>query len=424
TSRGQLDSLALALGRARIARPMSAVPERRIGALATPGLDPSHARLVRRRLGLSLPRDLTATDLGDAMDRLYASGDFDRVAYVLEPMGDTTTQVIVRTGKEGVSTFGFGVRYEGIYKASLLFTTTLRDRLGAGSETMLDLRLGQQLRATGSYGRRFGTLTPWAFRLRAGYERVPVDLYTDGVRTEAGRFHLWGASAFAGLATGTAGLVGVVVRGEHAINSITTGVPGDSVREDTETFYTVGGSLVVDTRDAPALPRGGVLVRGTATWADHRIGSGATFYQHVLRAQAAIPAGPVVSLLLRAEVGTSGGSDLPPHYRFFLGGSVPYFMLPDRHLPFLGLRLQERSGRHVQVAGAGLQARLPANVFVQLLWNAGTTLETWTFEPGDWMHGVGAALAWKTPFGILGGSVAGEAFGGPYRLELDLGFPF
>jgi NTE family protein len=424
TARAQLDSLAATTGPRVTTRRPAPARARRIDALAAPGTDSAHARVVRRRMGLLLPNPYGPDDVAEAMDRLHAAGDFDRVAYVLEPTTDSGARIVVRTGSAGPSTLGIGARYEGKYKASLLFTGGLHDRLGVGSLTTVDLRLGEQLRVTGGYQRRLGTLTPWALAARAGYDRVPVDLYADSVRIAEARMHVFDASGFFGVAAGTSGLLGVVARGEHARTVITTGVPGDSAQEDERTFYTLGASLTVDTRDASAFPRGGVYLDARTTWADPAIGSGAEFRHHVVRAQAAIPAGPVASLLLRADLGASTGDDIPPHYRFFLGGAVPYYMLPDRQLPFLGLRLQERSGRYAQVAGAGLQARLPASVFVQLLWNAGTTLDAWEFAPDTWTHGVGAVAGWRTPFGTVTTYVSGEAFEGPWRFEFDMGFGF
>jgi len=421
--RSRLDSLAAATGRRGIRRTAPPAPDRWIAALATEGTDSAHAHLVRRRLHLGLPAEYGREQIAEAMDRLHAAGDFDRIAYVLEPTVDSSARMVVRTGGTGPSTLGIGARYEGKYKASLLFTGSLHDRFGVGSLTTLDLRLGEQLRVAGGYQRRLGTLTPWAFAAQAGYERVPVDLYTDSVLTAAARMHVVDGSAFFGIAGGTAALMGVMVQGVYARTVITTGAFGDSAQEDHRTFYTVGASLTVDTRDAPTYPRSGIYVDGQTSWADGAIGSGATFRRHVIRTQAAIPAGRV-SLLLRADLGATTGDDVPPTYRFFLGGAVPYYMLPDRQLPFLGLRLQERSGRYVQVAGAGLQGRLPANLFVQLLWNAGTTLEKWEFSPGSWIHGVGAVAGWRTPFGTVATYVSGKAFEGPYRVEFDLGFGF
>jgi hypothetical protein len=181
--------------------------------------------------------------------------------------------------------------------------------------------------------------------------------------------------------------------------------------------------LRVDTRDAPEYPRRGVLVVVRAEFADSAIGSRGRFNQQVVRVEGAVPAGPV-SLLLRAEAGASHGADLPPHYRFFLGGAVPFYMLPDRHRPFLGWRVQERSGAYYQIAGAGLQAELPAGLVAQLRWNAGTVREDGVLEPSSWRQGIGATLAARTSFGTFAGHFSGEPHGGTYRAEVDLGFAF
>ena len=418
--RARLDSLAAAGATA----PHGGEPAtaRLIVALETPGTDSAHATVVRRRLSLPLPGRYGPDDVGEAMDRLYAAHEFERVSYVLEPASDSTVRLVVRATRPGPSTLGFGLRYEATYKTSFLVTAQFSGRLGTGSHTTLDVRLGEQAHALAAHHRRIGTLTPWALGLRGGYQRVPVDIYDATRRIAQGRFHILGGSALFGAAAGTAALGGVVVTGEHARATVATGTaPGDTTKEQ-QTFYTIGAMLRVDTRDAPTYPRRGLLVVARAEWADRTIGSGATFAQQVVRAEGALPAGPV-SLLLHAELGSSRGADLPPHYRFFLGGAVPYFMLPDRHLPFLGLRVQERSGTSVQVVGAGLQVELPAGLVTQLRWNAGTVREDDVIDPSAWRQGIGATLAARTSFGIFAGHLAGEP-GGTYRADLDLGFAF
>jgi outer membrane protein assembly factor BamA len=356
------------------------------------------------------------------MDRLYAAREFDQVSYVLEPAGDSAVRLVVRTARPGASTLGFGLRYEATYKASLLFTAELTDRLGTGSLTALDLRLGEQAYALAAHQRRIGTLTPWAVGIRGGYQRVPVDIYDSERRIAQGRFHVVGGSLLFGAASGTAALGGVLITGEHVRTTVATGTaPGDTTRES-QTFYTLGAALRVDTRDAPVYPRRGVFVQARAEWADRAIGSGGTFAQQVVRAEVALPVGPA-SLLARAEAGASRGADLPPHYRFYLGGAVTYYMLPDRHRPLLGLRVQERSGAYYQILGAGVQIELPAHLVTQLRWEAGTVREDGVFEPSAWRQGIGVTLAARTPFGTFAGHFGGEP-GGTYRADLDMGFAF
>jgi hypothetical protein len=127
--RGRLDSLVAALERPRVVRKGPGPPVARwIDALATPGLDSAHARLARRRLGLACrSRSTRATSptrgppAPPAISTRWGTYGFSA--------SDTGAHLILQAGAGGGSTLGIGARYEGAYKASLLFTATLQDRL-------------------------------------------------------------------------------------------------------------------------------------------------------------------------------------------------------------------------------------------------------------------------------------------------------
>jgi len=423
-AQARLDSLGRATASEAPRRVAAAVGARQIATLETVGTDSAHSRLVRRRLGLALPGRYDARAVAEALDRLYATREFERVSYTLEAGADSSARLVVRAEGHGPSTVGFGLRYEGAYKASLLFSASLFDRVGLGSLTTIDVRLGEQASVVGAYQRRIGPLRPWALSLRAGYDRVPVDRYEDGSRTAQGRFYLFGASLLLGAASGTSTIGGLVIRGEHARSALTTGAEPNTTPTEDRWLATVGAALRVDTRDAPRFPRAGLLVEARGDWTDRALGSESRFSQQVARVEAALPALRQVSVLLRAEVGMSSGPDLPAHYRFYLGGAVPYYVLPDRHRPFLGLRVQERSGRYYQVVGAGVQLSLPAHILGLVQWNAGEVNESGTLQPDAWLHGVGATLAMPTALGTIALHLSSAALDGPYRFEFDVGFAF
>jgi len=422
--RARLDSLGRGVARDGPRHVAMPAGSRRITALETVGTDSAHSRLVRRRLGLPIPGRYDARAVSEALDRLYATREFERVSYVLEGGADSGTRLVVRAEGHGPSTIGFGLRYEGAYKASLLFSASLLDRLGLGSFTTIDLRLGEQASFVGTYQRRIGPLRPWVLALRAGYNRVPVDRYEGGYRTAQGRFYLFGASVLLGAASGTSTIGGLVIRGEHARSALTTGAEPNTTPTEDRWLATVGAALRVDTRDAPRFPRTGLLVEARADWTDRALGSESAFSQQVVRMEAALPVLQPVSLLLRAEAGMSSGPDLPLHYLFYLGGAVPYYVLPDRHRPFLGLRVQERSGRYYQVVGAGAQVSLPAHILGLVQWNAGAVNENGAFQPEAWLHGVGATLAMRTALGTVATHLSTTALDGPYRFDFDVGFAF
>ena len=120
----------------------------------------------------------------------------------------------------------------------------------------------------------------------------------------------------------------------------------------------------------------------------------------------------------------SGGTP-PPHYLFLLGGANGYYLFPDRAISFVGLRVQERRGRHVQQAELGAQWQVAAapDLFARVRWNAGTVLDRWSFEPAGWVNGVGVELGARTVAGRVCVSVSGTGGTTPI-VELDLGYPF
>ena len=137
-----------------------------------------------------------------------------------------------------------------------------------------------------------------------------------------------------------------------------------------------------------------------------------------------MPLGRRVSLWAGATLGASGGTP-PPHYLFLLGGANGYYLFPDRAISFVGLRVQERRGRHVQQAELGAQWQVAAapDLFARVRWNAGTVLDRWTFEPAGWVSGVGVELGARTVAGRVSLSVSGTGRATPI-VELDLGYPF
>src|SRR5213079_2690865 len=86
------------------------------------------------------------------------------------------------------------------------------------------------------------------------------------------------------------------------------------------------------------------------------------FSHHVADLRGYLPLVRRLSLWVGATICASGGEP-PPHYQFFLGGANTYYLFPDRDIAFVGLRTQQRRGRHVQKAELGAQWELAPDVF-------------------------------------------------------------
>ena len=109
---------------------------------------------------------------------------------------------------------------------------------------------------------------------------------------------------------------------------------------------------------------------------------------------------------------------------FSLGGARPYYLFPDRDIPFFGLNTQEMRARHLQKAELGVQWEFVPDWFGRVGWNAGTVLDRWSWAPAQWVDGVGVELGVRTFAGQLSLTASGNAKSRWPKLDLDLGYPF
>lgn len=405
--------------------PLARIDSTYVQELVLEGLQLAPSRSVARALNLEVPGWVTREEVDEAIGSAYSSGLFASVTYRLDAVhrGDSVVSILaVRLEEEKRDRLGFSFRYETRYKASILMSTTLRNLLQYGSVTRLDMRLGQQIQLGGQYFRRSGPGNALSLGARAEWSEVPLDFFEDGRRVAEVKVDVVNLSGFVGMALGNTALAGVIVKGEYAHNR--AAITADTFDEK-DTFYTLAALVRADTYDRDIFPSRGFGLLLKSEWADRSIGSGRTFSHNVFDADVYVPVHRYASLIVRATLGSSsGGDDLPTHYLFFLGGSSPYFVFPDRQFPFFGLETQERRGRHVQSFQLGLQIQLAERFFAVLSLNAGDTLDRWDFDPDQYLTGYGLTLGMRTPFGPITATIAETTLAEWPDLSVDLGYLF
>src|SRR5690348_14570801 len=381
-------------------------------ARRTPLVEPDSVLLVAVRfdppvlgltIGLRTPVWISPEALGEHIERLYATGRFASVRYRLDAVGegegegeggDPARRVLtVLTSPRPVGRFGLGLRYDSRYKASVLLARTL------GSDLEVHARLGQQIDAGLE---RLGTPA-----VGAAFTHVPFDLFASGRRVSEGRVDLGALTGSVNHGFGTAAAIGLRVKAEHARwAEEVTAIDSAPINR---TFSTVAGVARLDTYDAGLFPSRGIAADALSEWGDRLAGEGAAFSHHLVRARGYLPLARRVSLWAGATIGASGGTP-PPHYLFTLGGANSYYLFDDRAIPFAGLHVQERRGRHVQTVELGAQWQVWAapDVFARVRWNAGTVLDRWTFHPAGYTNGGGVELGARTVAGRVSLSVSGS----------------
>jgi NTE family protein len=403
-----------------------------VQAVRVSGLRRTPEGTLRGSLELRTPAVLSVRDVNEAVTRVYDTGLFQRVSYRLDPVPaadpsgaspDSAARVlVVDVEDEGQDWVGASYRYEGRYKASILATAALRNLLLNGTTLLADLRLGEQTRVAAEFQRRSGwDLAPLVL-LRGEWKRSPFDLYEDGRRVSDPRVRVGLVEAFAGAGVGYAAIVGAAIKFEG-----TEADPADLVQDwagGRQEYATLSGIARLDTRDRLTFPRRGVAVLGKTEWAEGTLWGGDEFSHHVLDLDASIPVSRVVSVRVRATAGTADGPDLPPAYLFFVGGSNDFYMYPDRHFSFAGLRVEERRGQHLQAALLGAQWEFLPDLFALGQLNAAALPEEWRIDAEDWFSGFGLGAGLRSRFGSVRLMVTGGEVSGGVRFEIDVGFAF
>ncbi len=417
-----------------------------VSALQYEGLRTLSPAYLRERLGIDAPGWVRLSEIDRGVARLFDTGRFRTVTYRLEAVPEagsgpvqtvptgTGTQVpppdphvervlVVALTEQSYGKLGLGYRYESRYKASILGSAVFVDPLARGSRGTIDLRLGEQGALSGRLEQPFGHRPELLLALDAGFRRVPFDIYEGDLRRSTPRAHVTHVGLTASLGTGHAAALGLRAKAEHA-NLGEFSAAGAPFKGANVTFYTLSACLDLDTYDRASFPRSGGSLFLKGEWADRAIGSGLTFRHYVADLAGAAPISRRFSLLGRVVLGTSSGGDLPDHYLFFLGGANRYYMLPDRHFQFSGLRTLERYGRHVQSLQIGLQYEFWQYLTGRFRWNAGRVLDEWDTEFDRLTYGFDLTLAAVTRFGNAALSVSALDFNSLPSVDVDVGFPF
>lgn len=424
----RIDSVLGRLGRTRhpVERPALVEPESvlvtrvRFDTTLAGGVTPEY---LGRVLGVRDQSWVTPRGLDHRMDRLYATGLFESVRYRLESVAGGAPEqreltVVVRQRSGG--RFGLGLRYDSRYKASLLLSGAFGVP-GFGSNAQVDARLGQQIRVGIGGSQTAGIGRPVALGARVDYVRSPFDLYAAGHQVAEARVDLGAVTASLSTNFGAGGLASVRVKAEHA--RWAESVSAIDSAAINRTVYTLAAVLEADTYDRGLYPRRGFGFRGVSEWGNRLVGDGTAFSHQLADLHLYVPLLPTVSVWAGATLGATGGTP-PPYYLFSLGGARPYYLFPDRDIPFSGLNTQELRGRNLQKAELGVQWEFLPDWFGRVGWNAGTVLDRWTWAPAQWVDGVGVELGVRTFAGRLSLTATGNAKSRWPKLDVDLGYPF
>ena len=318
---------------------------------------PQARAFVLTMLDLPTPPVVDADRMTAAVTQAYESGLFETVSYSLAATDSGIVAVVAAQG-DNADRVGFGFRYDDRYNAALLFDATVRHLLGFASTGRLSLRLGEQTRVGLDIARGRTLSSAWVLGTGVSYLSTPLDFFEGRRRAAEATLRVTSANVTVGAATRGGG-VGIQLRAEDERGSAAIAAVDSSQHR---TFASAAALVWWDDMDRPAF-----ATRGTALRAryERAAGGGAPFSRWFASGSAAAPISSRLSIAARVAAGASSrDSTIPLHYRFYLGSLTPTAVLAESQIPFAGLKVQERNGFAVAVAGVALQWEAVPNVFV------------------------------------------------------------
>jgi NTE family protein len=389
----------------------------RVRRVEVRGLPGRGEHLARRMLHLRDGALVTPDTMEQAVQRVYATGLYGAVTYNLERVDSGTIAVISPVPRED-DYVGFGFRFDDQHLASLLFTETIHNRLRYGSTTLLELRLGEQIRAAAHFVR--GSTLDSRLLLGTGvtYVRSPLDFFEGTRRVADARVQTWNVTGFAGMPIGIGNIVGVQLKAERARAESFIAANDSSLNRS---YGTVAGMFFRNKLDRPDFPTRGDALYAKSEWMVGR----AAFSHHLFDAQAALPLPGPLTLLTRATAGIArGGEHVPAHYRFYVGGPYAAAVLPEALIPAFGLRPQERSGYAVQRVEGAVRWDVREHLFATVAADAARVEEKFEWKLDDAVKGVAASLGTLTVFGPIELTATWRRLADSPRLGLTVGYVF
>jgi NTE family protein len=362
------------------------------------GLDRVSRNLVLGKLNINPPAMVTGDRLVEAIDRVYASGFFQRVTYELEPgEGDGTTLVIRVIEMSGIF-LKVGLSYDSDMSAAVLLNVTLRNMAGKGSKIFLGARPSQYPGVVLSYFIHTGLRKPGVgFGLKFHYDQYTIFTYKAGDLQSSFKYHNYGPDIVAQAIILQDIALGVGVQKDFT-NILAQIAPDDPKKQNIESlnFYAY---LMYDNLDKTFYPRSGFQFYGEVKYFTdllRTIKNTADFYnffKYTVRMKGYIPFHKRFSLYL----GVTGSfikakepyylnydivkgwgifqRSIPFIYQNYFGGLNTY---TTGCFPFTGLNFMQISGKNILIGDIGLQVEFYKDFFFILRGNVGRVKDDFT----------------------------------------------
>ncbi|OHD64351.1 MAG: hypothetical protein A2176_01825 [Spirochaetes bacterium RBG_13_51_14] len=355
-----------------------------IAAVDILGLQRVSRSLVLGKLNITPPVWVTPDQLMEAVDRVYASGFFQRVTYEIQPAEQDAHRLIIRVTEMSGTFIRAGFSYDLDMYAALMLNVTLRNLAGKGSKVSIDARLSQFPGIAVSYFIHTGLRKPGVgLGARVHYDMYDIYTYKGGDVQSKFKYHNYGGDLIAQAVIMNYVAIGLGVQ-KDLTNIIAQIAPNDPKKQDIEglNYYAF---VMFDNLDTTFYPHSGLQLYGEAKYHtdDLRMMKNTAvyenFFKYTVKIKGYIPFHRLFSMYLGLNGGfitahepyyphydVPGGLNIyqrkiPFIYENYIGGLISYNNLC---IPFTGLNFMQINSKNVLLADVGFQIEFWKDLFL------------------------------------------------------------
>ncbi len=357
------------------------VEKMRVTSVDIRGLKRVSRNLVMGKLLLSPPVTVTPSRLEEAIERVYASGFFERVTYRIEPEGKGNVKLVLNVTETTGLFLKLGINYDSNMNAAVMGNVTLRNLAGQGSSISIDARLSEFPGVRASYFIHTGLRKPGlGIGIEGHYDKFVIYTYKGGYLQSSYDYQNYGADLMLQAIIFNSFAIGIAT--EKDLTDIKAQIaPNDPKRKNIEAlnYYAY---VKFDNLDRTFYPRSGLQLYGEVKYITDDLSMMKnneryrSFFKYTAQIKGYIPFHRLVTMFL----GLSGGfiearepyyiqyelldglkpsnrlklyrRKIPFIYQNYTGGLNRY---TNGCIPFTGLNFMQVSGKHMLLMDIGLQ---------------------------------------------------------------------
>ena len=376
-----------------------------LSSIALRGLKSYTNNYVLNKLKLDVPEKIPYTAILSAVDRLYGTGNFEKVQYFIENTPNGKRIIFEIEENRYKSFIKAGLHYDDVYKTGVLFNFTRKNLFWKDSYLSLDVVLGDRLRANVNYFIDNGSYP--SVGLNYSYKTIRVNNLEDNEYLAKGSYGLVNHNAQFFVQSTLKNRYAIGVGAEYDYfrikeDDVILGIGGKKILES----YYLGpyAYLKVDDRNQPNFTRKGIV--GEAKVKYLALSSDSDYSPAVyLKANAEISLPLMQKLVLKIDNALGfdfSEAKLPVGQQFYLGGMNEQPLLNGQKMP--GYDFYELRGNNYFLNGIGLQYNFYKNSYVTAFGYKANIADSYTklnYFNVDEYNALGVSLGYDSIIGPL-----------------------